>query len=176
MSPRGASQNILRKKEWKCGRIGTNKTQSNHVSSWFLTNVTAQCYTRSSSKQDLHILYHLQLNCLGVNDIHNPHHVLKHQAQLLAVVWKETSEIFKLEATRISVKPSFLFFTWLTYDDGVDFALNLQGAAAAAKDVDNLFQLRLLNHQVVFLLKVLLQYQITHDIKNSEPKPTFEWI
>lgn len=109
-SPTGASQNILRKKEWKCGRIGTNKIQSNHVNSWFLTNLMAQCYTRSSSKQDLHILYHLQLNCLGVDDIHNPHHILKDQAQLLAVVWKETSQIFKLEASRISVKPSFLFY------------------------------------------------------------------
>lgn len=36
--------------------------------------------------QDLHVLYDLQLNRLGVNDIHNPHHILKHQAQLLAVV------------------------------------------------------------------------------------------
>lgn len=45
----------------------------------------------------------------------------------------------------------------LTYDDGINFPFNLQGAVIAAKDVSYLFQLRLLNHQIVLLLKVLLQ-------------------
>lgn len=45
----------------------------------------------------------------------------------------------------------------LTYDDGVNFAFDLQGGVVAAKDVHHLFQLCLLNHQVVFLLKVFLQ-------------------
>lgn len=61
---------------------------------------------------------------------------------------------------------------WLTYDDGVDFALNLQGAAATAKYVDDLFQLRLLDHQVVFLLKVLLQSPRTVDMKTRSQHST----
>lgn len=48
-------------------------------------------------------------------------------------------------------------FCQLTYDDRVDFSLYLQGGVVTAEDVDNLFQLRLLDHQVVFLLKVFLQ-------------------
>lgn len=50
-------------------------------------------------------------------------------------------------------------FRQLTYDDGVNFSLNLQGAVVAVKDVGHLFQLRLLDHKVVFLLKVLLQQE-----------------
>lgn len=65
----------------------------------------------------------------------------------------------------VILKASFSHCIWLTYDDGVDFTLNLQGAAATAKYVDNLFQLRLLDHQVVFLLKVLLQPPTTADMK-----------
>lgn len=45
----------------------------------------------------------------------------------------------------------------LTYNDGINFPFNLQGAAITAKDVSYLFQLCLLNQQVMFLLKVLLQ-------------------
>lgn len=50
-------------------------------------------------------------------------------------------------------------FRQLTDDDGVNFAFNLQGGVVAAEDVDHLFELRLLNHQVMFLLKVLLSQQ-----------------
>lgn len=50
-------------------------------------------------------------------------------------------------------------FSQLTYDDGVNFALDLQGGVVAAEDVDHLLQLRLLDHQVVCLLKVFLQRQ-----------------
>lgn len=52
-----------------------------------------------------------------------------------------------------------LFMRKLTYDDGINFPFNLQGAVVAAKDVSDLFQLCLLDQQVVFLLKVLLQQQ-----------------
>lgn len=51
----------------------------------------------------------------------------------------------------------------LTYDDGINFPFNLQGAAIAAKDVSYLFQLRLLDQQVMFLLKVLLQPEAKTD-------------
>lgn len=50
-------------------------------------------------------------------------------------------------------------FSQLTYDDGVNFALDLQGGVVAAEDVDHLLQLRLLDRQVVCLLKVFLQRQ-----------------
>lgn len=45
----------------------------------------------------------------------------------------------------------------LTYNDGINFPFNLQGAVITAKDVSYLFQLSLLDQQVMFLLKVLLQ-------------------
>lgn len=48
-------------------------------------------------------------------------------------------------------------FRKLTNDDGVYFALNLQGGVITTEDVRHLFKLRLLDHQVVFLLKVFLQ-------------------
>lgn len=47
----------------------------------------------------------------------------------------------------------------LTDDDGINFPFNLQGAVIAAEDVSYVFQLCLLNHQVVFLLKVFLQQE-----------------
>lgn len=47
----------------------------------------------------------------------------------------------------------------LTYNDGINFPFNLQGAAITAKDVSYLFQLCLLDQQVMFLLKVLLQVE-----------------
>lgn len=48
-------------------------------------------------------------------------------------------------------------FRQLTNDDGVYFALNLQGGVITTEDVRHLFKLRLLDHQVVLLLKVFLQ-------------------
>lgn len=48
-------------------------------------------------------------------------------------------------------------FRQLTDDDGVYFALNLQGGVITTEDVRHLFKLRLLDHQVVLLLKVFLQ-------------------
>lgn len=58
----------------------------------------------------------------------------------------------------MNVNTHFQSVFWpLTYDDGVNFALNLQGGVVTGEDVDHLFQLRLLNHQVVILIKVLLQ-------------------
>lgn len=47
----------------------------------------------------------------------------------------------------------------LTYNDGVNFALNLQGDVVTVEDVNHLFQLRLFDHQIVFLLKVFLQQE-----------------
>lgn len=51
----------------------------------------------------------------------------------------------------------------LTYDDGVNLPFNLQGAVIAAEDVSHLFQLCLLDQQIVLLLKVLLQWQHKKD-------------
>lgn len=48
-------------------------------------------------------------------------------------------------------------FRQLTDDDGVNFALNLQGGVITTEDVRHLLKLRLLDHQVVLLLKVFLQ-------------------
>lgn len=45
----------------------------------------------------------------------------------------------------------------LTDDDGVDLALHLDGGVVAGEDVHHLLQLRVLDHQVVPLLKVLLR-------------------
>lgn len=59
-------------------------------------------------------------------------------------------------------------FRQLTDDDGVYFALNLQGGVVAAEDVDHLFQLGLLDRQVMFLLKVLLQQQERTDYTNNQ--------
>ena len=50
-----------------------------------------------------------------------------------------------------------VFSLSLTNDDGVDLALHLDGGVVAGEDVDDLLQLRLLDHQVVSLLKVLLE-------------------
>lgn len=55
----------------------------------------------------------------------------------------------------------------LTYNDGINFPFNLQGAVIAAKDVSYLFQLRLLNQQVMLLVKVLLQQEKIDHAKQS---------
>jgi len=50
-----------------------------------------------------------------------------------------------------------MFSPRLTDDDGVDLALHLDGGVVAGEDVHHLLQLRVLDHQVVPLLKVLLR-------------------
>lgn len=45
----------------------------------------------------------------------------------------------------------------LTYSDGVDFALDLQGALVTLESVNHLFQLSVIDHQVLHSLLVLLQ-------------------
>jgi len=47
----------------------------------------------------------------------------------------------------------------LTDNDGVNFSFNLHGGVITTEDVRHLFQLGLLDHQVMFLLKVFLQQQ-----------------
>lgn len=52
-------------------------------------------------------------------------------------------------------------FVWrqLTNDDGVNFPLDLKSAVITVEYVDHLLQLRLLDQQVMFLLKVFLKKQ-----------------
>lgn len=45
----------------------------------------------------------------------------------------------------------------LTYSDGVDFALDLQGALVTLVRIDHLFQLSVVDHQALRSLLVLLQ-------------------
>lgn len=47
----------------------------------------------------------------------------------------------------------------LTYSDGVDFSLDLQGALVTLVSVDHLLQLGVADHQVLCPLMVLLQME-----------------
>ena len=63
-----------------------------------------------------------------------------------------------------------VFSLSLTNDDGVDLALHLDGGVVAGEDVDHLLQLRLLDHQVVSLFKVLLERR--SQCEDSQGSPT----
>lgn len=59
--------------------------------------------------------------------------------------------------SRSSLSRAEQLSSFLTYGDRVDLALDLQGALVALVSVDDLFELRVADHQVLCSLMVLLQ-------------------